>query len=147
MSYTVVLTNSPPPAARDAIVNPLVAFNSAVLGPPGASTFGVLIQNEDGTTLGGLWARTYYQWLFIELLYVPDAMRGQGLGGELLARAEAAALERGCVGAWLDTFNPDALRLYLAQGFEIFGELPSTPPSPKRYFLRKNLTPAAPPGQ
>jgi len=147
MSYSITLTNSPPPAAREAILTPLIAFNNNLLGPANASTFALLLTDEGGATQGGLWARCYCQWLFIELLFVPEALRGQGLASTLIAQAEAEGLARGCHGAWIDTLNPDALRLYQAKGYGIFGELPDCPPGGARYFLRKRLSPCAPAGQ
>jgi len=39
----------------------------------------------------------------------------------LLAMAESAARECGCHAAWLDTINPDALRLYQRCGYATFG--------------------------
>ena len=44
--------------------------------------------------IGGLWGRTVYDWLFVELLFVPDALRGRGVGSELMQRAEDEALKR-----------------------------------------------------
>ncbi|MDD2706239.1 MAG: GNAT family N-acetyltransferase [Acidocella sp.] len=139
MSYSITLTDSPPPAAREAIIAPLAAFHENFLGPANASTFALLIEGKDGATLGGLWARCFYQWLFIELIFVPETLRGQGIASTLIAQAEAEGLARGCQGVWLDAFNPSALRLYQAKGFEIFGELPDCPPGSTRYFLRKRL--------
>ena len=47
---------------------------------------------------------TYCGWLFIKYLWV-RADHGRGIGRELIARAEARALERDCHSAWLDTFS------------------------------------------
>jgi len=73
------------------------------------------------------------------MLYIPDTLRGTGLAGEILAKAEDEARTRGCRGAWIDTFSPLALRAYLRQGYEVFGELQDFPEGRTRSFLRKNL--------
>ena len=39
-------------------------------------------------TIGGLWGRSAYEWLFVELLFIPEELRGQGLGTTLLRQAE-----------------------------------------------------------
>ena len=61
--------------------------------------------------------------------------------GRLLEAAETEAIARGCHGAWIDTFNPQALRAYQRQGYAIFGELPEFPIGRSRYFLQKKLSP------
>lgn len=73
------------------------------------------------------------------MLYIPDTLRGTGLAGKLLSKAEEEARARGCRGAWIDTFSPQALRAYLRQGYEVFGELQDFPEGRTRSFLRKNL--------
>jgi GNAT superfamily N-acetyltransferase len=73
------------------------------------------------------------------MLYIPDTLRGGGLAGKILAKAEEEAAARGCRGAWIDTFNPHALSAYQRQGYEIFGELPDFPDGRTRTFLKKLL--------
>ena len=57
----------------------------------------------------------------------------------MLAAAEAEAAQRGCQNAWIDTFNPDALRLYQRQGYTAFGQLDDFPAGRARTFLKKSL--------
>ncbi|MFF0266372.1 hypothetical protein [Kribbella sp. NPDC004536] len=49
-----------------------------------------------GATLGGLTGRTSLGLWFVDLLYLPDELRGTGLGSRILADAEAEARRRGC---------------------------------------------------
>ncbi len=126
-------------AARAALVAGLVGFHEALLGPAEGAPLGVLLHDAAGVLQGGLWGRSGHGWLFIELLFVPEAARGQGLGAKLLAAAEGEARARGCTGVWLDTMNPAALLFYLRHGYESFGELPDYPAGNRRVFLRKFL--------
>jgi GNAT superfamily N-acetyltransferase len=137
----IELTDSPSEADLCAIGDGLVAFNAADVGPSGRQKLTVLIRDCDSTVTGGLSGYTAWGWLFTQWLFVPEALRGQGLAGQLLARAEEEAEARGCHGAWVDTFNPQALKAYQKQGYEIFGELPEFPKGRTRIFLRKHLTP------
>jgi GNAT superfamily N-acetyltransferase len=66
--------------------------------------------------------------------------RGGGHGARLLAAAEAYALERGCGGAFLDTFSFQARPFYERHGYEVFATLPDFPPGHDRFFLRKRMT-------
>ncbi len=89
---------------------------------------------------GGLSGYTAWGWLFVQWLWLPEDLRGQGLAARLLAAAEDETRRRGCHGAWIDTFNPQARRAYERQGYEAFGELPDFPPGRSRVFLKKQLS-------
>jgi len=77
--------------------------------------------------------------LCVDLLFVPDTLRGRGLGSELMKRAEEEALARGCHSAWLDTFQFQARGFYERIGYQIFGELSDFPAGHARYFMKKAL--------
>ena len=124
---------------RGAIFQSLSAYNDAHVGPSHYAPLAIVLRDEAGTQLGGLWGHLYYDWLFIELLFVPEAVRGQGFGSRLLADAEAAAREKGCVGIWLDSFSFQAPGFYLKHGFEVWGTLDDYPRGHRRVFLRKRL--------
>ncbi|MBB3354465.1 GNAT family N-acetyltransferase [Rhizobium lentis] len=133
------LTASPSAVELAAITDALSAFNNSDVGPSDRQPLAVLIRDTDGKVTGGLSGFTAWGWLFIQLLYIPDTLRGTGIAGKILAKAEDEAKARGCRGAWIDTFNPQALRAYLRQGYEVFGELENFPEGRTRSFLRKKL--------
>jgi GNAT superfamily N-acetyltransferase len=145
----VFVTDAPDPGAYDVLLDGLVANNVARAGPHNMRPLAVLVPRaEDGTVLGGLWGRTSWGWLFIELLFLPEALRGAGLGSEILRRAEEEASRRGCAGVWLDTFSIRARKFYERHGYAVFGTLGAYPQGHSRYFLRKELAPAdAPPAR
>src|SRR5690606_29744338 len=99
----------------------------------------VTLTDPEGKVIGGLWGRTAYSWLFVELLFVPEHLRGRGLGKTLLQQAEQEASKRGCRNAWLDTYEFQARGFYEHLGYRCFGELPDYPPGFSRYFLTKRL--------
>jgi GNAT superfamily N-acetyltransferase len=99
-----------------------------------------LIENPvTGQTQGGLWGKTVYDWLFVELLVVPEAYRGRGVGTQVLHRAEEIARERGCIGVWLDTYGFQAPGFYQKLGYQVFGTIDDHPRGSRRYFLQKRL--------
>ncbi len=134
------LTATPSPDDLALIGNELTAFNHADVGLADRRALAVLIRDEDSVVIGGLSGYTAWGWLFTQLLFVPESQRGKGVAGRLLATAEQEAAERGCHGAWIDTFSQDALLAYLKQGYEIFGALPEFPKGRTRTFLRKALS-------
>jgi len=134
------LTDAPSDELRDVAGNGLAAFNTELLGPSNRRPLGIAIHSRtNGRLLGGLYGRTGFRRLFVELLFVPEALRGRGLGAKLLQQAEAEARARGCVGAWLDTFSAEAKGFYLKNGYRVFGEIADYPPGNTRFFLSKDF--------
>jgi GNAT superfamily N-acetyltransferase len=127
-------------ADRKAILDALLAFNDKASGPSGFQPLAVVLQDPaNGQTIGGLWGKTAYDWLFVELLMVPDQFRDRDLGSQILARAEGIARQRGCVGVWLDTFAFQAPGFYQNHGYEIFGTIDDHPRGSRRFFLKKTF--------
>lgn len=130
------------PESRAAVVDGLVAFNRSRT-PDFAGSFGnigLMLQHpETGVTDGGLTARIGFGWMFVELLFVPERLRGQGVGRQLMEQAEAVAREKGCTGIWLDTYSFQAPRFYEKLGYVVFGEIANYPPGSSRFFLHKHL--------
>ncbi|KTT51435.1 GCN5 family acetyltransferase [Pseudomonas oryzihabitans] len=77
----------------------------------------------------------------IKRMYVSPAARGQGLGRRLLARLEAEALTTGCERAMLETgpYQPEALALYAAAGYERCGPFGGYRDDPLSLFMEKRL--------
>jgi GNAT superfamily N-acetyltransferase len=139
VNFTVRMTDIPDEALRNGILGPLAAYNQAQTGRNDPRALIIALDDPEGRVIGGLWGRTAYDWLFVELLFVPEALRGHGIGSELMRRAEAEALARGCHSAWLDTFEFQARGFYESLGYTCFGELPDYPAGSARYFMKKAL--------
>ena len=135
----IVLDTSPREADRKAIQDALVAFNRSKTTLRDYRDVAVLIRDEAGATIGGLSGYTSYRWMFIELLFVPEHLRGQNIGTKLMAQAEAHARSLGLVGIWLDTFSFQARPFYEKLGYSVFGTIEDYPPGGARYFLSKTL--------
>ncbi|MDO8974952.1 N-acetyltransferase [Reyranella sp.] len=139
IDFEIALTDAPPADMRDELGKGLRAFNTALLGPIDGAPLAITIRSRDGTLLGGLYGRTGFRRMFVELLFIPESLRGRGLGSKLLQQAEAEAKRRNCIGAWLETFSAEARRVYERNGYRVFGEIPDYPPGNTRYFLSKDF--------
>lgn len=139
MSYQLHAIEAPDAADREAIAAPLRAYNLSKVPTLDIQPLVIALRDAQGRTMGGLWGETALDWLHIDLLGVPESMRGQNVGTALLLRAEEIARERGCVGAWLDTFAFQARGFYEKLGYSVFGEIPDHPVGGARYFLRKRF--------
>lgn len=138
MSPQIESVDTPDDALRAAIAAPLLAFNSHHAGPSGHRTLALVLRDEAGGVIGGLWGSTAHGWLYTQMLVVPDTLRGQGLGRQLMQQAETEAAQRGCRHAWVDT-QFGARTFYERLGYAVFGELSDYPPGFTRSFLRKRL--------
>lgn len=138
-SATIAVIDNPSDEDRQMILNPLLAYNDAAIPDDRHEPIALLLRNEEGQAVGGLWAKLYYDWVFVELLFVPQDLRGQNLGARLMAQIEDIARAKACVGIWLDTFSFQAPGFYEKQGYERFGTLENYPKAMKRIFFRKSL--------
>ncbi|WP_117193637.1 GNAT family N-acetyltransferase [Rhizobium terrae] len=111
------------PDEENIILERLRAYNLATFGKSDRRALAVPIHDEAGNLIGGLTGYTGRGWLYTSMLYVPEELRGRGLAGRMLEMAEAEARARGCIGAYIDTMNPAALKLYLRQGYTEIGTL------------------------
>ncbi|WP_198372668.1 GNAT family N-acetyltransferase [Roseomonas rosulenta] len=128
------------PAARVALEG-LSAFNAPFVGPHGFKPLSLVVRREPGgPPAGGAFGWCYGAWYFLRYLYLPEDLRGGGLGARLIALLEAEARARGCIGAWIDTFSFQARPFYEKQGYAVFGTLEDQPPGHARHFLFKRFT-------
>ena len=99
----------------------------------------VLRTTDEDEILGGVIGATYWEWLYVDLLWLKEEYRGRGYGHRLLVAAEEKARKRGAKNAYLDTFSFQAPDFYEQHGYEVFGELEDFPPGHRRFFMRKQL--------
>jgi GNAT superfamily N-acetyltransferase len=132
---------APAPETRATLAREINDFNSRAF-PYAPERFAFLARNVSGALQAGVMGTMSWTWLFIEAVWVSDTLRGQGVGRQLMAKAEAHARAHGCHSVWLDTFQ--AREFYLALGYEAFGALDDYPAGQTRAFMRKRLhAPAA----
>ena len=124
-------------------VEELIDATAADLGYPFEPVrFELKAADAAGELAGGLVAYTIQGWLFIKLLGVAEAARGNGIGRALLGKAEEHARETGLVGVYLDTFEFQAPRFYQELGYTECGRLPATGAAPQRIWFAKPFEPA-----
>jgi len=99
----------------------------------------ILVKGKDGEVLGGLTGSTYWGWLDIDDFFLPDQLRGQGIGEKILRLAESTAIRRGCTAAFLTTYAFQARGFYEKQGYRVAGTLEGYPPGSSYYWMRKDF--------
>lgn len=138
----IALVDSPPAGAIEKLVAGLIHFNEEKGGPRNAQPLlALLFESDSDEVMGGLYGATIYGQLKIELLYLPESMRGHGLGRQIMKMAESEAERRGCHAAWLETLSFQARDFYERLGYVVFGEYKDFPPGHSLFFMKKELTP------
>ncbi len=139
--WTIALEADPDPSLRAKILEPLVKHNDAAAGPGRWGALAVTVRGGDGEVVGGLWGRTGYGFLFVELVALGPA-RGLGLGRKVMGLAEAEARRQGLLGIWLDTWTFQAPGFYPKLGFVECGRITEYPPGHDRIFYVKRFAAA-----
>jgi GNAT superfamily N-acetyltransferase len=118
------------------VVDGLVAYNESKAGAARHTNLTALAR-RGADIVGGVFAFTNWEWVFIAQLWVADDARGDGVGRRLLAIVEAEAQRLGCRHAHVDTFSFQALAFYERLGYRVFGRIENYPTGHTRYFLEK----------
>lgn len=112
---------------------------AARFGPREEAPLSIALRDGAGALIGGLNGVSHWRWLYIRHLWVAETARGRGLGRQLMAAAESAARARGCIGVYIDTFDPRVADFYARAGFARVGEIAEFPPGGRRIFLSRRL--------
>ena len=139
---TYALTIEEPPRSQDveALVRGLDEHARPHTGGAGFKPLAVFLRDEGGALVGGAYGYVNWNWLFINLVWLRESLRGGGHGRHMILALEQAARERGCTHAHLDTFSFQARPFYEKLGYEVFSTLDDYPQGHRRFFLKKALT-------
>ena len=119
--------------------NALQKFNDEKVGPDNHELLNIVEYNNSGNIIAGILGGTYWGWMHIDILWVDENHRKQGLGTQLLKAAESEAINRGCHSVHVDTMSWQASDFYKKHGYEIISELNDIPNGNKKYHLIKKL--------
>ena len=140
MTPTIQLTDPPNPAAEATAGKALYACNVAETGIDDRQPIGCVARDPaTGEAIGGLWGRTEMGLLFLDMFFLPEFLRGSGIGGRLLEEVEAEARRRGCRRAVVETSSFQAPGFYLRHGYMEFGHVNFTVADHARVFMTKEL--------
>ena len=139
MIYT--LTESPPSGLVSELTSHFFAYSKSKLPdlPPESEDklFMVTALSDTRELVGGILANCYWNGLEIDTLWVRKEERGEGVGAELLLRAENFGRQHGAVIAFLKTL--EAMDFYSKSGYEVYGTLEDRPIGTLLYHMKKRL--------
>jgi GNAT superfamily N-acetyltransferase len=138
--FDIVLTDAPTDADEAVIEGGLADFNADQAGYRDWRALAVLARDPaTGQTIGGILGRTTLGLLFVDLVYLPPALRGQDLGSRMMRMVEQEAVKRGCRSGALITISFQAPGFYVRNGWREFGRVPCDPPGTFRVFMSKTF--------
>ena len=123
----------------DFIRGALTQFNDGCVGSDGHTPLNLVEYDSEGTLIAGLLGGTYWGWMYVDILWVHEDHRKQGIGTKLLAEAEKEGTRRGCHHVHLDTMSWQAPEFYKKHGYKVVGILPDIPNGNQKYLLMKEL--------
>ena len=99
----------------------------------------IYVEDDSGELMAGLVGETFGNWLEIEYLFVKEDIRGQGIGSQLLQRAESEAKKRNCRFAFVNTYQFQAPAFYQKHGYKEVFTLKDYPYTGQRHYYQKDL--------
>jgi GNAT superfamily N-acetyltransferase len=123
----------------EVIKNGLKKYNKQFSEEDKHEGLSIFIKDENNEIKGGLIGGTYWNWLYIDALWLSEELRHKGYGKQLLKKAEEEAIKRGSTHAHLDTHDFQAVEFYKKNGYTICGQLDDLPPGHTRYLLKKSF--------
>ena len=128
------------PRAEAVIQRGLATYNTARFRPSDNTKLDIVVRADNsGEILGGLLGHTSYRLFFLDVFYLPEELRGAGLGSRIVALAEDEARRRGCTAAFVYTVTFQAPEFYERHGYRRFGQIACPPDGATRIFLSKTL--------
>ena len=125
---------------KSQIVGDLIrSYNRSKRETAESEPLNLYVEDDSGEVLAGLVAETFGNWLEIEYLFVKEDLRGQGIGSQLLQRAESEAKMRNCRFAFVNTYQFQAPAFYQKYGYTEVFTLKYYPYTGQRYYYQKDL--------
>jgi ribosomal protein S18 acetylase RimI-like enzyme len=139
MPTTIIFKEIPDVDDEKVLFDGLNQHSLAAKGMAPIQPFGLFVRDEKGALIGGAKAQTYYGCLYVDILWIDERYRHQGLGTKLMLEAERIGKERNCHFATVCSMDWEASAFYQKLGYQIEYVREGYDKGSKMYFLRKNL--------
>jgi len=138
--FVFTVTDAPSPSVAALIEDGLSDYNRLKAGHTDSRPLAALVTNPaTNEVVGGLLGRTSLGLFFVDLFYLPDGIRGEGIGSRVMQMAEAEARARGCSTAVLYTIVFQAPGFYERHGYRVLGRIECEPPGHTRVCMTKAI--------
>jgi ribosomal protein S18 acetylase RimI-like enzyme len=113
------------------------AFNDQQSGIISSKAPHLFAHAPDRQIIGGLVGDISWGWLHVDILWVAESYRQNGVGTSLMDRAEAEASMMGVQQAYLETTDFQALGFYKNRRYQEFTQLEDRPPGHICYYMKQ----------
>ena len=136
----ITVTDEFDPADVAVIIDGLGAYDFSRIGYRDFRRLAVLVRNpQTGKVVGGLYGRSEFGLVYVDWLFLPEDLRGAGIGSRVLAMAEEEGRRRGCTRIALTTLSVEAPGFYKKQGYDVAATIDCDPPGLTRHYMMKML--------
>lgn len=140
-SFVITVEAVPHPDDLGAIRAGLEQYNLQFAPPNPFDPLTIFVRDAENSLVGGLLGGTFWGWLQIDILWLSESARSQGLGSQLLEMAEREGVRRGCHYAFVDTMSFQAPEFYKKNGYVLYTVLEDFPRGHSRHYFKKELQP------
>ena len=116
----------------------LSRHNEMMIGPRKCLPVGCFARKGD-QVVGGITGELFWDYLYIDMMWIEEAHRGSGIGRELIRAVEELSMKHGVYRSHLCTASFQSLGFYEKCGYTVFGRLEEMPKGETEYYLHKRL--------
>ena len=141
MQHEIDVQQHDNPSAKDLayLSQQFRAFNDQQSGIFPSKDLHLFAYSAGQKIIGGLTGDISWGWLHVDVLWVAQSYRQDGIGTSLMDRAEDEAIAMDVYQSYLETTDFQALGFYQKRGYHIFAQLDDQPPGHICYYMKKTL--------
>ena len=117
----------------------IIDYNAPFFGSNPSKPFTIYIKNLNSEVIAGITGFYKGKYVRVDLFWVHNEFRHQGLGKKLSVKLEEFSKTKGCSYIQLDTFDFQARPFYEKLGFECIGTIPKWVEDRDCHFMRKAI--------
>ncbi len=140
MKYKITQETNPRHDDVQVLGDGIMAFASQKRGHKPIGFFAFFIRDENDQICGGCSCCNLYGCLYVDQLWMEEALRGKGYGTQLMIAAEKLGRELGCTFSAVNTMDWEALGFYKKLGYQVELERRGFLKNSIFYFLRKDIS-------
>ena len=136
----IIATTNPKKEDKEIIDQGITEYNLQKIGKQKYIPIASFVK-ENGKTIGGITGNLFWNYLYIDIMWINETYRRNGIGRKLLDAVEKLAMENGIYRSHLCTASFQSLEFYEKCGYSVFGKLDDMPKGETEYHLYKKLSP------
>lgn len=141
MTDTIHIDYQENPSSQDIQIlgDGIIAYATLKKNQRPIRTFAFFLRDKTNTIQGGCHGSMYYGCLYIDLLWINEALRGAQWGTALMRCAEELGKANGCLFSTVNTMDWEALGFYQKLGYAIEYQRSGYLHDSTLYFLKKEF--------